>query len=115
MDQCLKAQICRTERWFRRPGGRSPSGDPAPLGDPYKLLVAYETKTTTTQMTGGTQLVERDLIIAEEELCNNDRVYESLAAANADDPIHILREARSYPDLSCGAALNAVDHYEAQF
>ena len=24
----------------------------------------------------------------------------------------IIKEAKSFPDLSCGAALNAVDHYE---
>jgi len=115
MDQCLKAQICRTRRWFRRPGGRSPSGDPAPLGEPFMLMVAYETKRTTVRVGNGTELAERDLIIAEEQLCNNDRVYATEADATADEPIHILREARSYPDLSCGAPIDAIDHYEAQY
>jgi len=115
MDQCLKAQICRTERWIRRATDRAPSGDPGTLGAPFRLLVAYQTKSTYIQINNGTEEQRRDLIIAEEELCDDDRVYSSLADANADQYLHILRETRSYPDLSCTGSVNGIDHYEASF
>jgi len=113
MNPCLKAQICLTERWLRRRAGRLPSGSPAPLSAPVALLVAYQTKRTLIDGPSGSQLVESDLLIADVEICRDDRIYTSLADAIADIPVHIVKEARSFPDLSCGAALNAIDHYEA--
>lgn len=80
MDPCLKA-LRKNKVYVRRVIARD--GPQETLGEPIEMLAFVEMREREQQSTGGTELVTETLIVTEEEITLDDRIWVGHPAATS--------------------------------